>query len=94
MTGRGTSAGMVPVQRAEMITRDLDVIAELINQQYVEHQARFRCADPARVDAGVRSATAGRWRLLFFTAGALTITPGSARRTISWRWSHWPEPAP
>ena len=59
MTSRGTSAGMVPVQRAEMITRDLDVIAELINQQYVEHQARFRCADPAWVDAGVRSATAG-----------------------------------
>ena len=65
MPGGGTSAAMVPVQHNEMITRDLDVIAELINQQYVEHQARFRCADPARVDAGVRSATArDGWRLL------------------------------
>jgi AraC-like DNA-binding protein len=50
---------MVAVQRAVMSTRDLDVIAELINRNYVEHRARFRCADPARVDAGVQSATAG-----------------------------------
>ena len=37
---------MVPVQRAEMITRDLDVIAELINQQYVEHQAEVPLRRP------------------------------------------------
>jgi AraC-like DNA-binding protein len=42
-----------------MTTRDMDVIADLINRVYVEHQARFRCADPARVDAGARSVTAG-----------------------------------
>lgn len=59
MAGTGTSAGVVPVERAEMITRDMDVIADLINRQYVEHHARFRCADAARVHAGVRSATAG-----------------------------------
>jgi AraC-like DNA-binding protein len=50
---------MVAVQRVAMTTRDLDVIADLINRLYVEHRARFRCADPARVDAAARSATAG-----------------------------------
>jgi hypothetical protein len=46
------------VQRAEMTTRDMDVIAELINRQYVDHRATFRCADPSRVDAGARSVIA------------------------------------
>jgi AraC-like DNA-binding protein len=59
MAGSGTGAGAVPVLRIEMTTRDMEVIADLINRLYVEHRARFRCADPARVDAGVRSVTAG-----------------------------------
>jgi AraC-like DNA-binding protein len=42
-----------------MATRDMDVIADLINRLYVKHQARFRCLDPARVDAGARAATTG-----------------------------------
>lgn len=54
-----TGAGGIPVQRVEMTTRDMDVIADLINRLYVEHQARFRCLDPARVDAGARTATTG-----------------------------------
>jgi hypothetical protein len=41
-----------------MTTRDMDVIAELINRQYVDHRATFRCADPSRVDAGARSVIA------------------------------------
>ena len=60
MGGFGTGNTVVGVQRAEMATRDMDVIADLINRQYVEHRATFRCPDPARVDAGVRSVTAGR----------------------------------
>jgi AraC-like DNA-binding protein len=59
MERRPTGAGGIPVQRAEMTTRDMDVIADLINRRYVEHQARFRCLDPARVDAGARAATTG-----------------------------------
>ncbi|HEY2639877.1 MAG TPA: hypothetical protein VGI66_08330, partial [Streptosporangiaceae bacterium] len=59
MAGRGTGDGLVPVLRIEMATRDMEEIAELIDRLYVEHRARFRCADPARVDAGVRSVTAG-----------------------------------
>jgi AraC-like DNA-binding protein len=49
----------VPVLRIEMATRDMEEIAELVDRLYVEHRARFQCADPARVDAGVRSVTAG-----------------------------------
>jgi hypothetical protein len=59
MERRATGAGGIPVQRAEMTTRDMDVIADLINRFYVEHRARFRCLDPARVDAGTRAATTG-----------------------------------
>ncbi|MFY9932324.1 MAG: AraC family transcriptional regulator [Streptosporangiaceae bacterium] len=59
MERRPTGAGGIPVQRVEMSTRDMDVIADLINRLYVEHQARFRCLDPDQVDAGARAATAG-----------------------------------
>jgi len=54
-----TGTGAVPVHRAEMSTRDMGVIAGLLSQRYVEHRASFRCAAPARVDAGVRAATVG-----------------------------------
>jgi hypothetical protein len=49
----------VPVERGEMTTRDMGVIADLISRRYAEHRARFRCADPAQVDAGAQSVTAG-----------------------------------
>ena len=58
MGGTGTGNTVVAVQRAEMTTRDMDVIAELIDRQYVEHRATFRCTDPSRVDAGARSVIA------------------------------------
>ena len=59
MPGRGTAARVMPVQRIEVTTRDMDVIADLMNQRYAEHRARVRCDDPARVDAGVRTVAAG-----------------------------------
>lgn len=59
MAGRESGAGVVPVERAELVTQDMELIAELISQLYVEHRARFRCADPSRIDGSVRSATAG-----------------------------------
>ena len=59
MERRVTGAGGIPVQRIEMTTRDMDVIADLISRLYVEHQASFRCLDPARVDAGARAANTG-----------------------------------
>ena len=59
MPGRGTAAGVMPVHRIDMATRDMGVIAGLMNERYAEHRARFWCDDPARVDAGVRTVTAG-----------------------------------
>lgn len=49
---------MVPVERAELATQDMDLIADPIRQIYVEHKATFRCPDPAQVNGDVRSATA------------------------------------
>jgi hypothetical protein len=54
-----SAAGTVPVERAELVTQDMEMIAELISQLYVEHRARFSCADPSRVEGSVRSAAAG-----------------------------------
>jgi AraC-like DNA-binding protein len=59
VAGRGTGARMTPVRRAEVATRHMDVLADVINRQYVEHKAWFQCAARTRVDAGVRSAVAG-----------------------------------
>jgi len=58
VAGGGTGARVMPVQRIEMATQDLDVIADLV-QRHVEHRARFRCYDPARIDAGARVVIAG-----------------------------------
>ena len=41
MAGRESGAGVVPVERAELVTQDMELIAELISQLYVEHRARF-----------------------------------------------------
>jgi AraC-like DNA-binding protein len=59
MAGREPGAGVVPVERAELVTQDMELIAELISQLHVEHRAHFRCADASRVEGTVRSATAG-----------------------------------
>jgi len=56
--GAGAGPGMMPIERAELATRDMDQIADLIRQQYVEHRPRFRVVDPARAEASHR-ATAG-----------------------------------
>ncbi|HEY3882614.1 MAG TPA: AraC family transcriptional regulator [Trebonia sp.] len=55
----GAVTGKIPVQRAQLDTSDMDEMAALINRQYVEHKAWFRCAAPSLVDAGIRSAVAG-----------------------------------
>src|ERR1700761_4456313 len=57
--GSGAGTGTIAVQRSELATREMDVMAALINRQYVEHRAWFRCPAPSRVDAGIRSAVAG-----------------------------------
>jgi AraC-like DNA-binding protein len=57
--GSRPGTGQVVVERSEVATRELDVIAALINRQYVKHKAWFRCPEPSRIDAGIRSAVAG-----------------------------------
>ena len=57
--GSRAGTGKIAVRRDELATREMDVMAALINRQYVEHKAWFRCPAPSRVDAGIRSATAG-----------------------------------
>jgi AraC-like DNA-binding protein len=47
----------IPVERAELVTKDMPLLADLLGRLYVEHAALFRCDDPARVNGEVRSAT-------------------------------------
>jgi hypothetical protein len=49
---------MTVVERTELRTTDMDLLASLLREQYVDHVARFRCADPAAVEGQVRTATA------------------------------------
>lgn len=57
--GAGAGPGMMPIERAELATRDMDQIADLIRQRYAEHRSRFRVVDPARAEASHRATTAG-----------------------------------
>ena len=52
MESADPGAGMVPVQRAGLVTRDMDAIADRIRRQYVEHWARFPCLDLTGQAAG------------------------------------------
>jgi AraC-like DNA-binding protein len=50
---------MMPLQRVELVTQDMDLIAELIRDLHARHEATFSCPDPALVDGRVRSVTVG-----------------------------------
>jgi len=54
-----TGNGMTAVERAELHTTDMDLLAGMVRQQYGSQAATFRCADPAMVDGLLRTATAG-----------------------------------
>ncbi len=47
----------IPVERAELVTKDMHLLADLLGRLYVDHAALFRCDDPGRVHGEVRSAT-------------------------------------
>jgi AraC-like DNA-binding protein len=66
--------GMMRLKRADLVTRDMDLIAELIRQLYVEHVAAFSCPDPARVDGVVRSAAAGGLSASLIRYGGFTYS--------------------
>jgi AraC-like DNA-binding protein len=90
------SPAEIAVQRAELVTKDLHLMADLLGRLYVEHAALFRCDDLARVEGEVRSATvdglkAGMLRYGGFdydavlepahTPTAVTVTHGSGTVT-------------
>jgi AraC-like DNA-binding protein len=52
-------SAVIPVERDELVTKDMHLLADLLGRLYVEHAALFRCDDPAQVDGEVRSATVG-----------------------------------
>ncbi len=56
MDSRPPSA-VIPVERDELVTKDMQLLADLLGRLYVEHAALFRCDDPSQVDGEVRSAT-------------------------------------
>ena len=59
----------MPVQRAALVTRDIEMIRELISGMYAQHQARTRRIKGVAPDASVRGATAGMLR-----AGVISIS--------------------
>jgi AraC-like DNA-binding protein len=56
--GAQVTVNGTPVERAELVTQDVDLLASLVRQQYVGHAATFRCPDPATVNGQMRTATA------------------------------------
>ncbi len=74
MTGIRSRPGMVPVDRAELVTRDIDLLADLIGELYVEHTPSFSCPDPNLVDGGLRSATAGGLNVSLTRYGGLAYS--------------------
>ena len=50
MTKPHSDDSNLPVAQTELVTQDMDLLSELSRQVYVEHTARFRCADPHLVD--------------------------------------------
>jgi len=53
----GPLSAEVPVERTDLVSQDMNLIADLLGRLYVEHAALFRCEDPARAYGEVRSAT-------------------------------------
>jgi len=57
--GREPGLGMMPIERAGLVSRDMDAIVTIVRRQYTEHRPHFRYTDPAGAQAGLKSAVAG-----------------------------------
>jgi AraC-like DNA-binding protein len=55
----GTEDPMLPVQRVDMITSDVDVVSAAIGQVFAQHRMRIRRDTRAPMDGCLRSAAAG-----------------------------------
>jgi AraC-like DNA-binding protein len=50
---------MAAVSRTDLVTQDMDLMADLIRSLYVGHSGTFRCLDPNGVDARLHSVSVG-----------------------------------
>src|SRR5690349_6977817 len=50
---------MMLIERAGLVSREMDAIVTLIREQYADHRPQFRYTDPAGAGAGLRTAAAG-----------------------------------
>lgn len=66
--------GRALVGRRVLITRDMELIAELISELLAEHAPRFSVPDPARVQGTVRSAAAGGLAASLIRYGGFTYS--------------------
>ena len=66
--------GMTPVQRAELVTDDMDQIAELLDSMYVEHRARIRRVRDTEPQASTHGAQVGPLKAARYTSPASITT--------------------
>jgi AraC-like DNA-binding protein len=57
--GSEPGPGMMLIERAGLVSRDMDAIVAMVREQYADHRPQFRYTDPARARASLRTATAG-----------------------------------
>jgi len=50
---------MMPIERAGLVSRDMDAIVATVRERYAEHRPHIRYTDPAGAVAGLRTSTAG-----------------------------------
>jgi AraC-like DNA-binding protein len=94
----GRPPAEAPVERTELVTQDMHLMADLLGRLYVEHAAQFRCDDPGQVGGEVRSAMVGGLRAGLLRYGgfdydavlepadapvAVTVTHGSGTITAA-----------
>jgi AraC-like DNA-binding protein len=65
---------LVPVLRSELVTADMDEMAEVLRRLYFEHTARFSCDDPGRVDGALLSADVAGLSASIIVLGGFTYT--------------------
>lgn len=65
---------LVPVQRSELVTADMDEMADVLRRAYFEHTARFSCDDPGQVDGALRSAEVAGLSASVIVLGGFTYT--------------------
>lgn len=59
MPGSKAGPGMMLIERAGLVSREMDAIVTLVREQYADHRPQFRYTDPAGARAGLRTAAAG-----------------------------------